>query len=382
MRRAPAIAIWLLAAQAAVAAIDAASGPVLKPALAARGSSDAVASAFSAPRNPLEARLFADAEGGRLRELSPLAAALVASGVETADSLRLYERKAGDLAAALRDALPPTADARQRAEAAFEFLHRRVLYGGYDLACTDLRDLLDRGRFNCISATVLFNNLATECGLDSRGVEMPGHAMSRLMLQDGAFDVETTCPRWFSMSGEERSRPLAAGTAGAVVTIDRTKAREVSPIQMAAMIYYNRGVDLLSQKRFAEAAAANAKAVRLDRTNATARGNLLATLNNWSIDLGNRGQYAEAIGLLRQARAIDAEFPPVAQNFVHVHRQWVDSLCQSGRFSEALSLLKRAAAEMPEQPYLRGAQADIRDRLAKAAAAATNDVAPLAGSQR
>ena len=35
------------------------------------------------------------------------------------------------------------------------------------------------------------------------------------------------------------------------------------------MIYYNRGVDLLAEKRFAEAAAANAKALRLDPTNAT-----------------------------------------------------------------------------------------------------------------
>ena len=41
------------------------------------------------------------------------------------------------------------------------------------------------------------------------------------------------------------------------------EARQVSPIQLAAMIYYNRGVDLLGEKRFAEAARANAKALRL-----------------------------------------------------------------------------------------------------------------------
>ena len=61
------------------------------------------------------------------------------------------------------------------------------------------------------------------------------------------------------------------------------------------MIYYNRGVDLLAAKRFAEAADANANALRLDPQNAVARGNLLATLNNWSIALGDAGQFAEAI---------------------------------------------------------------------------------------
>ena len=70
-------------------------------------------------------------------------------------------------------------------------------------------------------------------------------------------------------------RAAVTQTIGAAAAADRSKAREVSPIQMAAMIYYNRGVDLLSEKRFAEAARANAKALRLDPQNATARGNLL-----------------------------------------------------------------------------------------------------------
>ena len=147
---------------------------------------------------------------------------------------------------------------------------------------------------------------------------------------------------------------------------DRSKAREVSPIQMAAMIYYNRGVDLLGEKRFAEAAAANAKALRLDPTNATARGNLLATINNWSIDLGDRGQYAEAVGLLRQGLAMDARFAAFAQNYVHVHHQWVDHLCQAGQFEEALEILSRAAVEMPDRDYLRQAQGEVRERWARA----------------
>jgi tetratricopeptide (TPR) repeat protein len=249
---------------------------------------------------------------------------------------------------------------RQQVEAIFAFMHRQVLRGGYDLAHTDLRRVLDEGRFNCISASVFFNYLVGQFGLDCRGLEMPGHAMSRVVLPDGPLDVETTCPQWFNVAGTRRVPSPHTPCA------DYDKAREVTPIQMAAMIYYNRGVDLLAEKRFAEAAAANAKALRLDPGNTTARGNLLATINNWSIELGNSQHFAEAVDLLRQGLAIDAKFTAFAQNYVHVHRQWVEHLCQGGRFEEAIALLSRATAEMPDRDYLRQAQGEVRQRWAKA----------------
>ena len=262
-------------------------------------------------------------------------------------------------------------------------MHRRVLCGGYDLAATDLRVVLDEGALNCINATVLFNFFGGELGLPCRGLEMPSHAMSRVLLPDGAIDVETTCPRWFHLAGDPRqqtaaasendSRPLWCSRLGCQGRRDACttnssaphKAREVSPIQLAAMIYYNRGVDLLAEKRFAEAAAANAKSLRLDPNNLTARGNLLATINNWSIHLGDSGHFAEAVALLRQGLAIDRKFDPFAQNYLHVHHQWVEHLCREGRFEEAVDILSRATAEMPDREYLRRAEADIQRRSGK-----------------
>ena len=177
------------------------------------------------------------------------------------------------------------------------------LYAGYDLAATDLRVVLDEGRFNCVSATVLFNYFGGDLGLKCRGLEMPSHAMSRVLLPDGAIDVETTCPGWFHLADAPRQQEAAASsTIGAAAWADRSKAREVSPIQLAAIIYYNRGVDLLAEKRFAEAAAANAKSLRLDPNNRTARGNLLATINNWSIHLGDSGALCRG-GRFAAARA-------------------------------------------------------------------------------
>jgi tetratricopeptide (TPR) repeat protein len=224
---------------------------------------------------------------------------------------------------------------------------------------------LDEGRYNCLSATVLFNYLAGEIGLDCRTMEMPGHAMSRVVMRDERLDIETTCPNWFQLKADSDRHAAVSKVAGASAASDRVKAREVSAIQMAAMIYYNRGVDFLGEKLFAEAAAANAKAMRLDPENSVARSNLLATLNNWSIDLGNAGKFEEAINTLRRGLAMDPKFTAFSQNYVHVHRQWVDQLCRERRFEEALDILGRAMTEMPNRDGLKRAESDVRQRGAK-----------------
>ena len=190
----------------------------------------------------------------------------------------------------------------------FTFLHQSILRGGYNLQSSDLRQALDHGRFNCVTASVLFNCLAQRFGLKAVGLEVPGHAMSRLELPQETLDIETTCPRWFTPN--DRPRAAVSPQAGDPTQADETAVqaelarpapdrnlanqrrslRQVSEVELVATIYYNRGVDLLAERRFADAAAANAKAVRLDPENVTAKGNFLATINNWAIDLGTSGE--------------------------------------------------------------------------------------------
>ena len=74
----------------------------------------------------LEARLLADAADGRLDELSPIEAALIAGGVETTESLRRYCRKTTALGKWVCRSIDAAMSPRDRAEAVFDFLHRRV----------------------------------------------------------------------------------------------------------------------------------------------------------------------------------------------------------------------------------------------------------------
>ena len=320
---------------------------------------------------PLEEKLLADAADGRLDEHTLLGAALIAGGVEDAQRVAQYRAKLDGLVDRLQRSGKVTGPARRKARAIFEFMHGQVLRGGYQLNSSDLGAALDEGRFNCVSASVLFNCLAERFGLEVCGLEIPGHAMSRVVLSEGVLDIETTCPRWFDlMHDPEKQADLVEQTTGFRHPRNQKQSaaqrREVSGTGLVATIYYNRGVDLLAAGKYAGALAANAKALRLDPTNTTARGNLLATLNNWAISLGRSGRHAEAVARLRLGLTLDPAYETFAANFVHVHHQWAETLCRGERFQEALDLLVRAEEESPQTRYFSVGQFEVYRRWATA----------------
>lgn len=284
--------------------------------------------------NASERRLFADAADGRLGAHSLLVAALVANGVDSQETLDHYQKQLDEYTRELKRSVPLTERGYKEVEAVFEFLHSRILNGGYRIDCTDLRLAMDEGRFNCVSASVLFQCLAHACGFDVRALEMPGHAMSRVYLADGPLDIETTCAVWFRLMHDPKQQAQSVReTLGTIPGEAGNAAREVSGVGLVGMVYYNRGVDLLADGRFAEAALANAKALHLDPGNRTARGNLLATLNNWAIALGQSGQLEEAMNMLRAGLAMDPQYEPFVLNYAHVRHQQAKQPVESVRFS-------------------------------------------------
>lgn len=330
--------------------------------------------------NRLEEALFDDAADGRLDDHTLLSAALIACGVEDAEELRHWQSERAKWLALFRESngakpargvAPGSAGAspsldKQLAASLFAFMHERVLDGGYHLSATDLRDTLAQGRFNCVSSSVLYQSLGQELGLKLVGLEVPGHALARLYPSEGEpINVETTCPSWFRLKDKPVDRQdRLRDRVGAVADTDRSTAREVSPLDQAAMIYYNRGVALLAENRFLEAAVANAKALHLDPRNEIAHGNLLATLNNWSIALGQAGRFADAATILEAGMSLDPDYETFALNYIHVHHQWVRQLASEGRFDEALARLRKATRTLPDQPYLRQTQAEIERQRA------------------
>ena len=319
----------------------------------------------------LERRLIDDASDGRLDDFSTIEAALVASGVRDQASLQAGLERYRAFLAELTSATSETTDALDKARLAFEHLHGRVLGGRYHADSSSVEVLLARGDYNCISASLVYASLARELGLDVVVIEAPAHAYCQLRHAAGELTIETTCETWDQATDASRRSSAAAPEAVAAHSAgaqDTSATRALSPAAMAGILYYNQGVELLGEESFGEAALANLKALAVDPTNAAARGNLLATINNWALALGREKRFDRAVTLLRHVRRIDPEFVPANVNFAAVHQLWVESLCRDDRHREAIALVERLHAEAPEVEYFDQARLDLYRQWSRALA--------------
>jgi len=212
------------------------------------------------------------------RAASAQRAMLAASGVRT-EQIDRYDARLAELVRAIREIDDPAADARTRARAIHEFLHRRVLAGKYEPSASDLGVVLDGGPFNCAATSALFSTLAAACGLEVEVLSVPGHVWCRV-YEFGvgarspaspvsglppACDVETTCADWFAIVEKYAGVPTEKVSAAMAAHRRRaTEGRSLAHAQLLAIFHFNRGVTYLRQQQFAAAALANFRALALD----------------------------------------------------------------------------------------------------------------------
>ncbi|MBA4016619.1 MAG: hypothetical protein C0483_05475 [Pirellula sp.] len=362
-------AALLLAAPAAALAADT---RFVFPGQAASATVDASAAAAAA-----EDTLLLDAADGRLDQSPLLEAALIAGGVAEPRRLETYRGRFEQWIAELQVSGRVVGTEREKARAIHEYLHAHALVGGFRETSSTLDEAFEQGRFNCISSTILFRCLAERFGLTAYGVETPGHAYAIVQTPRERVVVQTTCRNWFAAAGDaEVERSLLRQTIGATAAATSESGpspRRLTDVGLLAVVYYNRGVDLLEAGRHDAAVAANQAALRLDAANGAARANLLAAVNNWSLELSRNGDFPQALRLLetglqyapdyglfhenlvalhqqRLARAVSAdEARPQAQALNACYARWNRELAERGQESEAAGVARRAESD----PFLR-----------------------------
>ena len=154
-----------------------------------------------------EGVLLRDARDGRWDSTDLLSASLIAEGLTTPEKRAHYRSVYGRLLATLKPQAARIAEPFQKSEIVYNFLHQTALTAQYDLNSSSVAKALDSGVFNCVSATVLFNCFARECGLNVAALETTGHAKSRVKFDDSYLDIETTCAEWNRLP--DRVRPYS-----------------------------------------------------------------------------------------------------------------------------------------------------------------------------
>ena len=136
-------------------------------------------------------------------------------------------------------------------EKILELMYENVLTK-YDLLSTEIQVMLTAGKYNCVSASLLYLALATDCGLDARVQETEKHAFITLYLDDGQkIDVETTNPYGFN-PGKKKELPQGNNSVSKkYVTVPKnyySNRKEASKLKAISIIAKNR-CKLMGDKR-------------------------------------------------------------------------------------------------------------------------------------
>lgn len=289
----------------------------------------------------LENQLLCDVADGQLDAHPLLEAALIAGGMEDSAALRRYRQQFEQHCRSMSDLLSENLPPSQRAQRLHFAMHDQILTGNYQAGSTDVAACFDRGDFNCVSATIVFQSLAARFNVPVTASAARGHVWIRL-LGPSPLEIETTCPTWFS-SLESNDSAAASDRRGAV-------PRTIGEVALVGKIYYNRGVQGLEQDHCEAAIAFFEIAKRLDPTDRQAHENLLAALNNGALSLADQGRYAESIAWILKGLAVDDQYSPLLANDLHIHQLWVRALRNSGRWTEAHTIAATALARRPDVP--------------------------------
>lgn len=286
-------------------------------------------------------KLATDATDGSLDNFTLLEAALIAGGIDDQKSLCVLMVRFEELAHQLKETIPHDANLREKSRLALQFLHAQIAVGTYRAELARLDETLSSGTYNCLTATILYICLCERLDLQTAAIASPGHVWCRLKIPT-EFDVETTSRQWFEIADDPvQSAAAASKKAGKT-------AREITPIQLLAKVYYNRSLALLEQSRFREAVAMLETSTQWDPRDQAARENLLAGINNWALSLCDAEQYAQALKLMSYGRQIAPHYKLFEDNDVYVLHRWVLQLRNAGQYARARKILQQGV--LPSSP--------------------------------
>ena len=266
-----------------------------------------------------EAALLADAADGRLDDMGLVEAGLVASGVVWTEDLARFHSKTEALVEAAREAAGKGAT-RDRARRVFEWLHREV-FVSYELHGVDLPGVLASGRYNCVSATLLYNGILEELGITAAAILVPSHVYSVVRAGKDWIEVETTSPQGFGPARtlveyrrflDERNLggaavQLSGGTAKentALIKEIEGRRERVDNRVLVALVYSNIGVGRLRDRDLEGALAAFTKASTVGGGIKRFRESRDAMINNLAWNLLQEKRYDAAVELVDRARKV------------------------------------------------------------------------------
>jgi hypothetical protein len=186
--------------------------------------------------------------------------ALRAAGIERGELRFRYEDSFRSAVGRLQEETGRPKSAYRLAQRLYDLV-RRMHLRTYEPAADGLDAVLDRGAYNCLSASLFYGIAARAFGLEARIVEVPRHVFIRLEIDGRDVDVEMTSPRGFDFRPRldrvrrwpESSVYGSAGDAGfpegtAALPVSEATREHVVDLELGvAFVWHNAGRRALEQ---------------------------------------------------------------------------------------------------------------------------------------
>ncbi len=212
----------------------------------------------------LQDSLANDIEDGRLNHFSLIEAAFIISGATTPQELDENIWWFKSIRDDIRDKqIIDDFEKVASAEKLFLYLHTTWLEE-YQEEATTLLDIRMNRKFNCVSATILYNLTCDEFGLNTMAFETPTHVYTIFTNFTENIMVENTTSIGFNIiqNLDNYSRYMARYYPGnqmyriglhRLYAYENSKGRRITNLELLGLISYNQAYFSTKEKRYAEA---------------------------------------------------------------------------------------------------------------------------------
>ena len=259
----------------------------------------------------LRQQLYNDILDGELNQFSDIEAAFIISGADSQSKLQQGLNWFNSLLQDIEEKNLIEFDKVASAEKLFLYFHTSILKK-YREKATTLFDIKEKGEFNCVSATVLYNLTCDELGLSTHAFETPTHVYTIFSNFTDNVMVENTTSMGFNiMKNLKRYSQYLARYYPEKLTLkigldrlyyyENSKGREISNTELLGLICYNLAIFNAKLKNYAKAYSYVELAQLFNQDSRSNRKFEISLYYRWGKQLFNTSKYYQAFELMADA---------------------------------------------------------------------------------
>ena len=273
-------------------------------------------------------------------EFSLLEGGLIASGIASPFRVQ-YANQISNAIKEIKVSTGQTTD-RKKAQAVFDFMHKKILKN-YKKSATTLDLALRDGTYNCLSSTLLYNILLESVGIDAKAVVLPTHVYTIIKIKGQTIEVENTTPLGFDVLSNKIAQQALKRLTGYNYG-DIGKFREIVGNKgLVAYTYANRASfeDKAGQYQAAFQDALKSYAIFPQGTYIYT--NVAAAFVNYSAYLNNTAhEYDKALAVLEEAMTHFPVEKDFINNYLAAAELAIQKDVKNGRYEKSFKLIEKA----------------------------------------